>query len=206
MITFALLVLLLVMYDYISGNITFQSATYIVVEAGGVGYHINVSLQTYSKLKDASHAKVFTHLAIKEDAHQLYGFADEAERVLFRQLISVSGVGTGTARMMLSSMTAAELQQAITTAHVAVIKRIKGIGEKTAQRIVIDLKDKLGKAEGEAAIISSFNNTTADEALSALLALGFNKGAADKELRKIMAHGSGNMTVEELIKAALKNL
>ena len=141
------------MYDYISGNITFKSATYIVVEAGGVGYQLNISLQTYTRLKDEIRAKVFTHLAIKEDAHVLYGFADEEERTLFRHLISVSGVGPGTARVMLSSMTAVELHQSITTGQVAAIKRIKGIGDKTAQRIVIDLKDKLGKSEISSTII-----------------------------------------------------
>ncbi|MBS1763426.1 MAG: Holliday junction branch migration protein RuvA [Bacteroidetes bacterium] len=193
------------MYDYISGNITFKSATYIVVDAGGVGYQLNISLQTYTRLKDETSAKVFTHLAIKEDAHVLYGFADEEERILFRHLISVSGVGTGTARMMLSSMTAVELHQAITTGQVAAIKRIKGIGDKTAQRIIIDLKDKLGKSE-MTTIISSSSNTARDEALSALLALGFNRSAADKELHKVINHSSQPLTVEELIKAALKNL
>ncbi|HNR48117.1 MAG TPA: Holliday junction branch migration protein RuvA [Bacteroidia bacterium] len=194
------------MYDYISGNITFKSATYIVVEAGGVGYQLNISLQTYTRLKDEIRAKVFTHLAIKEDAHVLYGFADEEERTLFRHLISVSGVGPGTARVMLSSMTAVELHQSITTGQVAAIKRIKGIGDKTAQRIVIDLKDKLGKSEISSTIIPSSYNTAKDEALSALLALGFNRSAAEKELQKIIHQSSHNFTVEELIKAALKNL
>ncbi|HNU49203.1 MAG TPA: Holliday junction branch migration protein RuvA [Bacteroidia bacterium] len=194
------------MYDYISGKITHATATYLVVEANGVGYQLQVSLQTYSKLKDAQSAKVYTHLSIKEDAHLLFGFADEDERQLFRHLISVSGVGPGTARVMLSSLSTSELQSAITTGNVAVIKKIKGIGDKTAQRIVIDLKDKLGKAGTAAPVLLTQGNTIKEEALSALLTLGFNRNVAEKELTKVLS-GSGEVqSVEVLLREALKNL
>ncbi|HMR47518.1 MAG TPA: Holliday junction branch migration protein RuvA [Bacteroidia bacterium] len=194
------------MYDYISGKITHATATYIVVEANGVGYQLQVSLQTYSKLKDTQSAKVYTHLSIKEDAHLLFGFADEDERQLFRNLISVSGVGPGTARVMLSSLSTTELQRAITTGNVAVIKKIKGIGDKTAQRIVIDLKDKLGKAGTTAPVLLTQGNTIKEEALSALLTLGFNRNVAEKELNKVMAGGGELQSVEVLLREALKNL
>ena len=194
------------MYDYISGKITHATATYLVVEANGVGYQLQVSLQTYSKLKDAQSAKVYTHLSIKEDAHLLFGFVDEDERQLFRHLISVSGVGPGTARVMLSSLSTSELQSAITTGNVAVIKKIKGIGDKTAQRIVIDLKDKLGKAGTSAPVLLTQGNTIKEEALSALLTLGFNRNVAENELNKVLA-GSGEVqSVEVLLREALKNL
>lgn len=194
------------MYDYISGKITHATATYLVVEANGVGYQLQVSLQTYSKLKDAQSAKVYTHLSIKEDAHLLFGFADEDERQLFRHLISVSGVGPGTARVMLSSLSTTELHRAITTGNVAVIKKIKGIGDKTAQRIVIDLKDKLGKAGASAPVLLTQGNTIKEEALSALLTLGFNRNVAEKELNKVMAGGGELQSVEVLLREALKNL
>lgn len=194
------------MYDYISGKITHATATYIVVEANGVGYQLQVSLQTYSKLKDAQSAKVYAHLSIKEDAHLLFGFADEDERQLFRNLISVSGVGPGTARVMLSSLSTTELQSAITTGNVAVIKKIKGIGDKTTQRIVIDLKDKLGKAGASAPVLLTQGNTIKEEALSALLTLGFNRNVAEKELNKVMAGGGEFQSVEVLLREALKNL
>jgi Holliday junction DNA helicase RuvA len=194
------------MFDYISGNITHKTATYIVVEAGGIGYQLHVSLQTFSRLKDEQKARVFTHLSIKEDAHTLYGFADEEERGLFRQLISVSGVGPGTARVMLSSMSSTEMQHAILTANVAAIKKIKGIGDKTAQRIIIDLKDKVGKQDASTPLLITSHNTIKDQALSALLTLGFNKNAAEKELDKLMRNAAESQTVESLLKAALKNL
>lgn len=194
------------MYDYISGTITHKTATYIVVEANGVGYLLNISLNTFAHLKDATKTKVFTHLSIKEDAHTLYGFADEDERTLFRHLISVSGVGTGTARMMLSSLSPSELYQAITTGQVAVIKNIKGIGDKTAQRVILDLKDKLGKYDLSTPVLITSHNTIKDEALSALLTLGFNRNAAEKELDKLLKNPAESHSVESLLKAALKNL
>ena len=133
------------MFAYIDGKLTFKCPTYIVVEAGGVGYHVNISLNTYSALANTERCKVYTWLHVKEDAHTLYGFADEGERTLFLHLISVSGIGPATCRMMLSSITPAEIQAAIISADVVLIQRIKGIGAKTAQRLILEWQDKLKK-------------------------------------------------------------
>ena len=193
------------MYDYIKGKLTEKTATYIVVEAGGVGYNLAVSLYTYTKLKVESEAKVFTYLAIKEDAHILFGFADDEERKMFKLLISVNGVGTGTARLMLSSLPATELVEGIASGNVAALKNIKGIGEKTAQRIIIDLKDKIKKTDGTVNINMLSNNTIKEEALSALVTLGFAKPIAAKTLDKLLTEKQ-NQTVESLIRAALSAL
>ena len=193
------------MYDYIKGKLTEKTATYIVVEAGGVGYNLAVSLYTYTKLKDQTEAKVLTYLAIKEDAHILFGFADEDERRMFKLLISVNGVGTGTARLMLSSLPANELIEAIATGSVAALKNIKGIGEKTAQRIINDLKDKIKKTDGGVNISLPSNNKIKEEALSALVTLGFAKPIAAKTLDKVLTEKQ-NQTVESLIRAALSAL
>jgi Holliday junction DNA helicase RuvA len=192
-------------YDYIKGKLTQKTATYFVVEAAGVGYFISVSLYTYSKLKDADEAKIFTHLAIKEDAHMLFGFVDEEERKMFRHLISVSGVGTGTARLILSSLSPGELEAAIISGSVATFKNIKGIGEKTAQRIIIDLKDKIKRDETLINIPSFSNNTIKEEALSALVTLGFNKSSASKVLDNVMK-SANELSVENLVKSALSHL
>ena len=193
------------MYSYIDGKLTFKCPTYIVVEAGGVGYHINISLNTFSALGNAERCKIYTWLQVKEDAHTLYGFADEGERKLFLHLISVSGIGPSTCRMMLSSITPAEIQQAIAEGNTALIQRIKGIGVKSAQRIVLELQDKLKKEEFDSLISMPQHNTVKDEALSALMMLGFNKQASNKILEKIVKEQSG-LTVEQMIKTALKDL
>src|SRR6478735_11795636 len=133
------------MFEYIDGKLTFKCPTYIIVETGGIGYHINISLNTYSMLGDAERCKVYTWLHVKEDAHTLYGFADEGERRLFLHLISVSGIGPNTGRMMLSSITPTEIQTAIVSGNVSLIQRIKGIGPKSAQRVILELQDKLRK-------------------------------------------------------------
>ena len=194
------------MYDYISGKIISKTATHIVLECAGIGYHVNISLNTYSKIKEGSQCKIFTHLAIKEDAHTLYGFADEDERAMFRNLISVSGVGASTARMMLSSLSPIEIAHAIVTGNAPVLQNIKGIGSKSAQRIIIDLKDKLGKPDAALKLISIIHNTNRDEALSALLTLGFAKNAAEKSLDNAIKSKGNELSVEELIKSALGNL
>jgi Holliday junction DNA helicase RuvA len=194
------------MYDYITGKIISKSATQVVLECAGIGYQVNISLNTYSKIEEGSHCKIFTHLAIKEDAHTLYGFADEDERRMFRNLISVSGVGAATARMMLSSLTPVEIANAIVTGNAPVLQNIKGIGSKSAQRIIIDLKDKLGKTDTPAKLISINHNTNRDEALSALLTLGFAKNAAEKSLDHAIKSKGNELSVEELIKSALGNL
>ncbi|WP_113637186.1 Holliday junction branch migration protein RuvA [Nubsella zeaxanthinifaciens] len=194
------------MYEYIDGKLTFKGPTYIVVETGGVGYHINISLNTYAALGESERCKIYTWLHVKEDAHTLYGFADEGERRLFLHLISVSGIGPTTCRMMLSSITPNEIQQAIVSADVALIQKIKGIGAKSAQRIVLELQDKLKKEGIESLISMPIHNTIKDEALSALIMLGFSKQAAEKALDNVLKKADGELTVEQMIKQALKNL
>ena len=195
------------MITYIKGNITHKSPTFIVVEAGGLGYHINISLNTYSQVEKLESVKILTHLHIKEDSHTLYGFADAAERSLFVHLISVSGIGPSTAQLMLSSMTPDEMRIAIISEDVNTLKRIKGIGPKTAKRAILDLKDKMLKDSGEEmALASPQDNTIRDEALSALVALQFNRIQAQKALNKALKENSGIASVEALIKLALKEL
>lgn len=194
------------MFEYIDGKLTFKCPAYIVVEAGGVGYHINISLNTYSNLGDAERCKVYTWLHVKEDAHTLYGFADEGERRLFLHLISVSGIGPNTGRMMLSSITPTEIQTAIVNGDLTLIQRIKGIGAKSAQRLVLELQDKL-KKEGTGSLIAApLNNTVKEEALSALMMLGFAKPASEKAIDNAVKTGGQDLSVEQMIKLALKNL
>lgn len=194
------------MIHHIKGRLTEKSPTHAVIEAGGVGYFINISLITFSKLGSEENVSLYTHLSIKEDAHTLYGFFEKGEREIFRKLISVSGVGASTARVMLSSMSAEEITTAIVTADVISLKGIKGIGAKTAERIIVDLKDKLGSIDGvEQNILTFNNNTQREEALSALIALGFTKNSVEKVLNKILK-AQPDLDVEKLIKEALKNL
>ncbi|MAX80745.1 MAG: Holliday junction branch migration protein RuvA [Crocinitomicaceae bacterium] len=193
------------MIHHINGRLVEKSPTYVVIDCGGVGYYINISLNTYSQLKEGEQCKLLTHLAIKEDAHTLYGFMSDSERQLFRQLISVSGVGTSTAQMILSSLNPEDITQSILNEDVNALKAVKGIGAKTAQRIIIDLKDKIGKIETEKDFPSVSYNTVKNEALSALVALGFDKTKSNKVLDKILSGGE-ELTVEELIKSALKML
>jgi len=194
------------MYDYINGRLVFKCPAYVVIDAGGVGYHINISLNTYSSLSANENCKLFTWLHVKEDAHTLYGFADEGERRLFLHLISVSGIGANTGRMILSSITPAEIQQAIIKGDVPLIQRIKGIGPKSAQRMVLELQDKLKKEGPDSLISVPVNHTVKEEALSALVMLGFVKIAAEKVIDQIVKKDDENLTVEKLIKIALKNL
>ena len=195
------------MITYVKGNITHKSPTYIIVEAGGLGYHVNISLNTYTQVEKLESVKILTHLHIKEDSHTLYGFADAAERNLFVHLISVSGIGPSTAQLMLSSMTPDEMRAAIISEDVNTLKRIKGIGPKTAKRAILDLKDKMLKDSGEElALARPQDNTIRDEALSALVALQFNRIQAQKALNKALKENSGIASVEALIKLALKEL
>ena len=193
------------MIDYIKGTITQITPAFIVIETGGIGYFINISLTTFSKLEGKSELKMMVHEVIREDAHQLYGFADQEERDIFRHLISVSGVGASTARMMLSSLSPAEIEKSIISSDADLLKSVKGIGLKTAQRIIVDLRDKIGKHTGSGEIFAFADNTRRDEALSALVMLGFAKGAVSKVLDKIVREEK-DLTVEEMIKRALKNL
>ncbi|QDW26876.1 MULTISPECIES: Holliday junction branch migration protein RuvA [unclassified Pedobacter] len=194
------------MYAYIDGRLTFKNPAYVVVEAGGIGYHINISLNTYSALGDAERCKLYTWLHVKEDAHTLYGFADEGERRLFLHLISVSGIGPNTGRMILSSITPVEIQTAIVKADLPLIQRIKGLGAKTAQRLVLELQDKLKKEGADSLISMPQHNTVKDEALSALVMLGFAKQTAEKTIDQILKVTEGSLSVEQLIKQALKTL
>lgn len=193
------------MIDYIKGPITRITPAFVVVETGGVGYFLNISLNTFSKLENKTEYEVLVQEVIREDAHLLFGFADEEEREIFRLLISVTGVGASTARMVLSSLHPAEIERAITTSDVNVLKSVKGIGLKTAQRIIVDLRDKVGKTSSGSEIFSVSDNTNREEALSALVMLGFGRSAVIKVLDKITRE-EANLTVEDMIRKALKNL
>jgi len=194
------------MYAYINGKLVFKCPTYVVIDAGGVGYHINISLNTYSALGDKESCKLYTWLHIKEDGHTLYGFGDEGERRLFLHLISVSGIGPNTGRMMLSSITPAEIQTAIIKGDVPLIQRIKGIGPKSAQRVILELQDKLKKDGPDTLITMPVTHTVKDEALSALVMLGFVKNNAEKVVEQAIKATNDSLTVEQLIKIALKSL
>lgn len=193
------------MITHIHGKLVEKHPTHLVIECNGVGYFINISLHTFSKIPDKEHIKVYTHLQIREDAHTLYGFSSAAEREIFRLLISVSGIGANTARTMLSSLTPQQIKEGIVAEDVALIQSVKGIGAKTAQRVIIDLKDKVIKIYDldEVSIVS--NNTRKDEALSALEVLGFAKKQAERVVDKIVVNDT-NASVETIIKQALKNL
>ncbi len=193
------------MIEYIKGIIQELTPTFVVMENDGTGYILNISLSTYAKLEDKREYKIFVHEVIREDSHQLFGFADKTEREIFRYLISVTGVGPSTARMMLSSLTPDEIEKAILGSDVGSLKNVKGIGIKTAQRIIVDLKDKLGKQPGSSEIFSFTDNTKKEEALSALVMLGFGKSAVIKVLDRII-RDEKNLSVEDLIKRALKSL
>jgi len=199
------------MYAYIEGRLASKNPAYAIIDCSGIAYMINISLNTYSKLKDKDHFRLYTHLSIKNEATTpvgfvLYGFADEYERTLFRQLISVSGVGNNTALLMLSSLTPEKLHAAIVENNASVLQSVKGIGAKSAQRIIIDLKDKLEKNKLSAEFVGSEHNTNKDEALSALTMLGFNKVSAEKTLNKIMEKHGVELPIETLIKEALRIL
>jgi Holliday junction DNA helicase RuvA len=193
------------MYDFIRGEIIEINPALLVIEAGGIGFSVKISLNTYSKLNQQKHAKVLIQQIVREDAHLLYGFAEESERELFRQLILVNGVGSNTAMMMLSSMTTDEITSAIVSENVNALKSIKGIGIKTAQRIIIDLKDKVVKIAEPSQFLRTSDNTIRNESLSALVMLGFVKKDVEKVLDKILQEHPG-LTVESVIKHALKRL
>jgi Holliday junction DNA helicase RuvA len=193
------------MINYIKGTISEINPTSVTIETGGVGYLVQISVNTYTKLDGKADFKILVHEVIREDSHQLFGFADNDERDIFRLLISVSGIGANTARMMLSSLVPQEIEKAIIDSNVNLLKSIKGIGLKTAQRIIVDLKDKVGKQSSAGEIFTIEDNTRRDEALSALVMLGFARSAVAKVLEKIIREEK-NLTVEDLIKRALKNL
>lgn len=193
------------MIAHIQGRLVEKTPTDVVIDCGGVGYHINISLHTFSLLPDSESIKLYTYLQIKEDAHSLYGFVEKQERELFKLLLSVSGVGASTARTMLSSLAPSNIIQAIASNDVATIQGVKGIGAKTAQRVILDLKDKVLKIYDLDDVSMVSNNTNKDEALSALEVLGFARKSAEKVIEKIIREVP-NASVEQLIKQALKSL
>lgn len=196
------------MYEYISGKLTEIAPTYAVVEAAGVGYYINISLQTYSAIENQSEVRLYVHFTVREDAQLLYGFATKLERELFRNLISVSGVGGNTARMILSTYSSSELRNIIATENAVLLKNVKGLGLKTAQKIIVELSGKmleLGADKPEVVQIASAKPAAYDETLSALQMLGFQRGASDKVVKAIFAE-EPEISVEEAVRQALRRL
>ena len=193
------------MYEFIRGTIVGLNPASVILETGGIGFFVNISLNTYSRINGKKDIQLLIHQVVREDAHVLYGFAEKRERDLFRNLISVSGVGANTALMMLSSLDADEIASAVSTGNVDVLKAVKGIGTKTAQRIIIDLKDKLGKMAETGQFLNLPDNTLQNESLSALVMLGFAKKDAEKAVSKII-RDDPEATVERVIKTALKRL
>jgi Holliday junction DNA helicase RuvA len=193
------------MITQIKGKLVEKNPTQVVVDCNGIGYEINISLYTFSSLSSDENIKLFTHLQVREDAHILYGFFTVLERAVFRLLISVSGIGTSTARTMLSSLTPVEIQQAIATEDVPTIQGVKGIGLKTAQRVIIELKDKIKSLQGTDEIPVFKSNTIKEETLLALEVLGYSRKASEKVVDKLI-QGDPDSSVEELIKSALNKL
>ncbi len=191
------------MIDYITGQIVEINPTYVVVETAGIGYFINISLFTFEQIKDKKEVKLFVHQIIREDSFTLYGFETRDERDIFRLLISVSGIGAATARLMLSSLSPDEIRRAIVQADVQLIKSVKGIGLKTAQRIIVDLKDKVDIKQKDTVVLES--NTNRDEAMEALVVLGFNRKAVEKAVNKVLKDNP-QASVEFIIKQAIKIL
>jgi Holliday junction DNA helicase RuvA len=195
------------MIAFLKGRLAHKDPTHVIIDVSGVGYHVNISLQTYSDVKDQENILLFTHLAIREDAHILFGFSHESEKKLFQQLVSVNGIGPSTAIVMLSYMNSQELKTAIVQENVAALQSIKGIGGKTAQRVIIELKDKLKKEgweESQPTVSGGLHNTLRKEALSALLTLGLPKAAAEKSVDTVLKKSGNTITLEDLVKQALK--
>jgi len=195
------------MYAYLKGKLAHKDPTFVIIDISGVGYEVKISLNTFSKIKDQENIQLYTHFHVKEDAQILFGFADTHEKQTFLHLISISGVGPSTGLMVLSSLTPQEVEHAILSEDVRTIQAVKGIGAKTAQRIILELKDKLGKDNAGGDLLNlpiSNKNTTRNEALTALVTLGINKAAAQKSIDKILKESSSDISLEELIKLALK--
>lgn len=197
------------MYEYISGLVADLAPTYAVIDASGVGYYINISLQTYSAIEGEKSARLYVHFVVREDAQVLYGFATKLERELFRHLISVSGVGGNTARMILSTYSTSELRNIIATENAVLLKNVKGLGLKTAQKIIVELSGKMLELGAERdmspVVAGSQNNEVLDETLAALVMLGFQKGASEKVVKAIL-NESPSISVEEAVRQALRRL
>ena len=192
------------MYAYLQGKFTYKSPAQVYIEVNGVGYEVNISLHTYSMIQSLSEGRLYTYLQIKEDAHVIFGFADKAEKEIFLLLISVSGVGASTARMMLSSVKPDEISSAIMQGNVKLLEGVKGIGKKTAERLVLELKDKVGKQSLSTGSAIVLNNSIEQDALIALTALGISKNQAEASIQKIIRTEPSITQLEELIKKALK--
>lgn len=192
------------MFAYLEGVLSYKSPSLLYLSINGVGYEVNITLQTFAKIQHLEKCRLYTHLQIREDAWVLYGFADEQERATFRQLLGINGVGAGTARIILSSLTPEELERAVATDDVKTLERVKGIGAKTAQRIVLELKGKLVNAKNMETPGVAVHNTTTQDALNALVNLGINRNMAESAVKKIK--DASTLSVEELIKQALREL
>lgn len=193
------------MIHHLRGKLVEKNPTHVIVECGGVGYFVNISLNTFSKLPEQENISLFTHLQVKEDSHTLFGFMEKSEREIFLLLLSVSGIGSSIARTMLSSMSPSQIRDAIANGDVPTIQAIKGIGAKTAQRVILDLRDKVLKVYDIDELSLSANNTNKDEALSALEVLGFARKQAERVVDKVLNQDT-SLSVENIIKLALKNL
>jgi len=193
------------MITHLNGKLVEKNPTHVIIECAGVGYFVNISLNTFSNIKDEESISLFTHLQVKEDSHTLFGFAEKSEREIFRLLLSVSGIGSSTARIMLSSLSPAQIRDAIANGDVATIQGIKGIGAKTAQRVILDLRDKILKVYDIDEVSINSNNTNKEEALSALEVLGFVRRQAEKAVDKVI-NQDPSLSAENIIKLALKNL
>ncbi|XZF13362.1 Holliday junction branch migration protein RuvA [Chitinophagaceae bacterium MMS25-I14] len=192
------------MFAYLEGELTYKSPSLLYMSVGGVGYEINITLQTFSKIQHLEQCRLYTHLQIREDAWVLYGFADETERITFRLLLGISGVGAATARIILSSLTPDELERAVAQEDTIALERVKGIGAKTAQRIILELKGKLTGRKNTGAHTAPLHNTTTEDALIALVNLGIGRSAAEAAVRKVK--DAASLSVEDLIKQALRAL
>jgi len=192
------------MFAYLEGSLAYKSPSLLYMDVHGVGYEINITLQTYAKMQHLDKCRLFTHLQVREDAWVLYGFADEEERATFRQLLGISGVGAATARIILSSLTTDELERAVSGEDSRTLEKVKGIGAKTAQRIILELKGKLTRQKNTSSSSAVIHNTTVEDALIALVNLGISRSVAENAIKKI--NNTSSLTIEELIKQALRVL
>lgn len=194
------------MYAYLQGKFTVKNPAQVYVDINGIGFEVNISLNTYSHIVNLDQGRLFTYLQIKEDSHVLYGFFDKAEKEIFVQLIGISGIGAATARMMLSSLKPEEVSRAIIQGNIKLLESIKGIGKKTAERLVLELKDKLGKSGGDSNFPAIAGNSLQQDALNALVALGISRPMAEASVQKIIVTEPHIANLEDLIKKALKTL
>ncbi len=196
------------MFDYIQGKVVSRHPTYVVLETGGIGYMLHITLHGYNQIEDQAIQKIYTWLQVQEDAHRLWGFREPAERDVFLHLVSVSGIGPNTARLILSGMTPDECKNAILTDNELAFRQVKGVGPKTAKRVIMELKDKILKSGGESIPVKSGGQPkqSVEEALSALITLGFTKGQAEKTLSQIVREAGKEMSTEALVRMALRML